>query len=106
MGGQHSICKDLRTAKKPLILYSASLAEREDFSGLKKALSVIENNLVAKVFDWGCLSFLNQESNQVSAFEIGLGKFDFSKLPSQNLCILLGSFREEELEKITNKISE
>jgi NADH dehydrogenase (ubiquinone) Fe-S protein 1 len=104
--GQHSICKDLRTAKKPLILYSASLAEREDFSGLKKALNVIENNLVAKVFDWDCLSFLNQESNQVSAFEIGLGKFDFSKLPSQNLCILLGSFREEELEKITNKISE
>ena len=34
--GRHPLCKNLRVAKKPLILYSSSLAERHDFSGLKK----------------------------------------------------------------------
>jgi NADH dehydrogenase (ubiquinone) Fe-S protein 1 len=31
--GKHSLCKDLRKAKKPIVLYGASLAERKDFSG-------------------------------------------------------------------------
>lgn len=103
--GKHSICKDLRNAKKPLILYSASLAEREDFSGLNKVLRVIEENVSTKDSCWNCLSFLNQESNQAGAFELGLGKFDFSKLNSKSLCILLGSFREEELMNIFKGIS-
>lgn len=103
--GRHSLCKDLRTAKKPLILYSSSLAERKDFSGLEKALKLIEKNLKKKVSEWNTLSFLNQESNQVGAFDIGINRFDFSKLDTQKLCILLGSFREEELNKIIKNIS-
>jgi len=104
--GRHPLCKDLRISKKPLILYSSTLAERTDFSGLEKALKLIENNIRSKTLDWNCLSFLNQESNQVGAFEMGINKIDFSKMRSQSLCILLGSFREEELEKIRKGISE
>ena len=103
--GRHSLCKDLRTAKKPLILYSSSLAERKDFSGLEKALKLIEKSLKEKISEWNTLSFLNQESNQVGAFDIGINRFDFSKLDTQKLCILLGSFREEELNKIIKNIS-
>ena len=103
--GRHSLCKDLRAAKKPLILYSSSLAERKDFSGLEKALKLIEKNLKGKISEWNTLSFLNQESNQVGAFDIGINRFDFSKLDTQKLCILLGSFREEELNKIIKNIS-
>jgi len=103
--GKHSLCKQLRIAKKPLILYSSSLAERKDFCGLEKALEHIENNLKTKTLDWNSLSFLNQESNQVGAFEIGIDKFDFSKLKTQSLCILLGSFREEELDKIVKEVT-
>jgi NADH dehydrogenase (ubiquinone) Fe-S protein 1 len=103
--GRHSLCKDLRAAKKPLILYSSSLAERKDFSGLEKALKLIEKNLKGKISEWNTLSFLNQESNQVGAFDIGINRFDFSKINTQKLCILLGSFREEELNKIIKNIS-
>jgi NADH dehydrogenase/NADH:ubiquinone oxidoreductase subunit G len=103
--GRHSLCKDLRAAKKPLILYSSSLAERKDFSGLEKALKLIEKNLKGKISEWNTSSFLNQESNQVGAFDIGINRFDFSKINTQKLCILLGSFREEELNKIIKNIS-
>lgn len=103
--GKHPLCKELRIAKKPLILYSSSLAERKDSSGLEKILGLINKNLKRKSPRWKTLSFLNQESNQVGAFEIGINSFDFSKIGRQKLCILLGSFREEELNKIIESIS-
>ena len=103
--GKHSLCKDLRTAKKPLIIYSSSLAERKDFYGLEKALELIENSIKTKTIGWKSLSFLNQESNQVGAFEIGINKLDFTKIKNQSLCILLGSFREEELGKIVKEVT-
>jgi NADH dehydrogenase (ubiquinone) Fe-S protein 1 len=104
--GKHPICKDLRFAKKPIILYSSSLAERKDFPGLEKSLALIEGNLKEKLANWDTLSFLNQESNQVSAFELGFLSFDFSNLKSQNLCVLLGSFRSNELDKIVKGVSD
>jgi NADH dehydrogenase (ubiquinone) Fe-S protein 1 len=103
--GKHPICKELRTAKKPIILYSSSLAERKDFPGLEKSLGLIEENLKEKAPTWNTLSFLNQESNQVGAFELGIESFDFSELKGQNLCVLLGSFRQEELNKIIKEVS-
>ena len=103
--GRHPLCKNLRVAKKPLILYSSSLAERHDFSGLKKGLSFIEKNLKEKESKWNSLSFLNQESNQVGAFDLGIGSFKFSNIHTQELCVLLGSFREEELDKVIKGIS-
>ena len=103
--GRHPLCKDLRISKRPLILYSSSLAERKDFSGLEKALGLIEAHLKKKVLTWNSLSFLNQESNQAGAFDIGIPSFNFSKAMSQKMCILLGSFREKELTKIIEDVS-
>jgi len=102
--GKHSLCKDLRKAKKPIVLYGASLAERKDFSGLKKVFSVLAKNTNLLTSKWNGFCFLNQEANQAGAFELGLRAFDFSKLHEQEVCLLLGSFRNEELEYLEKKI--
>ena len=55
--------------------------------------------------EWNGFCFLNQEANQAGAFEIGLKPFDFSNLQEQDVCILLGSFRSEELAYLEKRIS-
>jgi NADH-quinone oxidoreductase chain G len=103
--GKHSLCKDLKKAKKPILLFGASLAERKDFSGLKKAFSILAKNTSLITSEWNGFCFLNQEANQAGAFEIGLKPFDFSNLQEQDVCILLGSFRSEELAYLEKRTS-
>lgn len=103
--GKHSLCKELKKAKKPILIFGASLAERKDFSGLKNVFSILAKNTNLITSEWNGLCFLNQEANQAGAFEIGLKPFDFSNLQEQNVCILLGSFRTEELAYLEKRIS-
>jgi NADH dehydrogenase (ubiquinone) Fe-S protein 1 len=102
--GKHSLCKDLIKAEKPILFYGGSLSERKDFFGLHKTLGYLVKNTKMSFDRWNGLCFLNQESNQVAAFDVGLKSFNFSKFENQKVCILLGAFRNEELTQVEKKI--
>ena len=102
--GRHQLCKGLKEAEKPIILYSASLAEREDFSGLRKALTLIGKFTKVLSAKWNGLCFLNQESNQVGALNLGLKAIDFKKLKTKRLCLLVGSLKEGELIELEKRL--
>lgn len=103
--GKHFLCKDLRTAKKPLIFFGASLVERKDFQGLQQSLFFIADNTKIIALEWFGLCFLNQESNQAGAFDTGLKAFHYLDFfENQKICILLGLFRTEELSYLERKI--
>ena len=95
--GKHFLCKALKKSRNPLIFYSASLAERMDFSGLESIIKSL--NKWSKVINSNSngFCFLNQESNQVGAFNLGLKQIDILKLKTQKLCFLIGNFKEEDL---------
>jgi len=120
--GTHFLCKTLKKAKNPIILYGASIAERKDFLGLQKVLQNTANLSMLKTSKYNGLCFINQEQNQTGAFILGLKTFNFSfnpqyrfsqllsrlhlksSLTNEKVFFFLGSFRNIEIQYFEKKI--
>lgn len=96
--GRHPVCKLLRSSKKPLVVFSASLAERIDFRGLEQIIRVLSKYTRVVSSEAIGYCFLNQESNQVGLFNIGLKRINTLRLKNHKLCLLIGYFKEEDLK--------
>ena len=98
--GRHFFCKKLKKSKTPVLICGASLAERKDFLGLESSLKNLFRFIKVVDLTRNGFCFLNQESNQVGAFLLGMKSIELSILKKQKLCIFVGPFREDELSII------
>lgn len=95
--GKHFLCKYLKKAKKPILIYGSGLMERKDAFGMACLVKTLSKYAHIRTTTHNGCCFLNQESNQVGALLLGASPVRLPSLKKCQVCLVIGPVAEEDL---------